>query len=229
MKEEILKKIQKLLALSKSDNQHEAELALSKANQLMKEHQLSHQDLIPQPDITSEDTEEITGQHYNWARTLANASAKLFDCKIITKNYKHSICFIGDKTNVACAQAMFWHLFKAWKTICNNDYTRIQPPNRKQFRKSHGLGYASRIYERAVQLTASRHADINKATGKDLVVVADAKLEEFIKKAFPKTKSNRSITVTSGNGYLLGQVAGDKVNLNNPIERKDHLAITHKK
>ncbi len=210
-------KIKKLLALSQSSNLHEAEQALKKATQLMEEYQLTHQDLISDPDVTHTDKEELTQQHFIWARTLAYATALLFDCTTINYTASKTFIFVGEKHNIQSAQLMFWHLFKAWKTICNMNYKEDKPADRKLYRRSHGLGFSSAIYKKVTELTEKRHSNILKSTGRDLVVVHDQKVEEYINKKFKLTTSrSRSITISS-NATTRGRQAGDKISLSTPI------------
>lgn len=224
--EKIIDKIRKLLAMSKSSNPHEAAVALQKANKLMEEYQIKNIDLIPEQDVTHSDFEEITGQHFLWAKTLAFACAKLFDCTTINYSDLKSFRFIGNEQNIICANQLFWHLFKAWKGMCNTDYKNDKPSDRKLYRKSHGMGYAEVIYSRVKELTENRHENIVKSTGKDLVVVTDAKLNDYMEANF-KTYTPKSKAITTSNsGYSQGMTAGKKVNLVAPIDRNKAKALT---
>lgn len=221
--ERIVDKIRKLLALSKSDNPHEAAVALQKATQLMEEYQIKNIDLIPEQDVTHSDIESVTGQHYIWAKTLAFSCAKLFDCTTINYTDKKGFRFIGEEQNIVCANQLFWHLFRAWKGMCSTDYKKDQPLDRKLYRKSHGLGFASTIYKRVQELTEKRHENIVKSTGTDLVVVSDAKLNQYMEDNFKLRKApSRSLT-TSGSGYSQGMAAGKKVNLVAPIDKQNEV------
>jgi hypothetical protein len=42
----LIERLKKLFALGQSTNQHEAELAMAKANEIMTEHQITHQSVI---------------------------------------------------------------------------------------------------------------------------------------------------------------------------------------
>ena len=82
----IIERVRKLLALSRSDNPHEAASAAAKAQALLSEYNLSMSD-IP--------AEDRSGLHVGlsgtktrqrlelWAFRLAHATAKAFDCKYI--------------------------------------------------------------------------------------------------------------------------------------------------
>ena len=224
-KDKIVDKIRKLLALSKSGNPNEAALALQKATALMEEHQIKNIDLIPEQSVTHSELEEVTGQHYIWAKTLAYACAKMFDCTTINYTYCHSFRFIGEEQNILCANQLFWHLFRAWKCLFNTEYQNDKPADRKLYRKSHGLGFASMIWSRVEELTEKRHENIVKSTGTDLVVVSDAKLKDYMNENFElKKASSRSLT-TSSSGYSQGMAAGKKVNLVAPVGTNKAKAI----
>jgi hypothetical protein len=224
--EKIVEKIRKLLALSKSDNPHEAAIALQKATQLMEEYQIKNIDLIPEQDVTHSDLEQVTGQHFIWANTLALACANMFDCTTINYTQLKSFRFIGNDQNILCANQLFWHLFRAWKSMCNTDYIRDKPSDRKLYRKSHGLGFASMIYKRVQELTEKRHDNIVKSTGTDLVVVSDFKLDQYMEDNFQLRKSKSRTLTTSGSGYMQGVAAGNKVQLVAPIDTTNKKALS---
>lgn len=224
--EKIVDKIRKLLALSKSSNPHEAAVALQKATALMEEHQIKNIELAKEAGVTHSEVESVTGQHYIWAKTLAFACAKLFDCTTINYIGMKGFRFIGEEQNILCANQLFWHLFKAWKGMCNTDYKRDQPSDRKLYRKSHGLGFASVIFDRVEELTEKRHENIVKSTGTDLVVVSDAKLNNYMEENFKlKKASSRSLT-TSSSGLSQGMAAGKRVNLSQPVGTRSNARLT---
>lgn len=217
-------KINKLLALGKSSNIHEAEAAMRMAQKLMEEHQLSHLDLIPDLEVTHTDYLEIINQHYLWARVLARACAMMFDCSTVQNSEKKTFYFVGEKENLSHSQMMFWHLFKAWKSICNLDYKTDKPRDRKIYRKSHGLGYAKAIYSKACQLTEERKETINKASnGKELIVIHQQKVKDYMANNLSTRTSRSRSLIIRPDGYGKGQTAGKKINLNAPIENKGRL------
>lgn len=226
-KSKLIEKVKKLLSLSQSSNINEASLALQKAQQIMQEHQIANIDLVIRESTTHSPLEEgIVGQHYLWAKVLAAACAKMFDCTTLNYPNQKTFRFIGEEHNIYCAQQLFWHLFKTWKTLCNMDYKENKPHDRKLYRKSHGLGYASEIWRRVKALTEQRHESIVKSTGTDLVVVSDSKLKAYVDENFqtyqPKT---RALTTTSS-GIMQGTLAGKKVNLNSPLEKSQNEKLS---
>ena len=222
----IVEKIRKLLELSQSSNPHEAALALEKANKLMEEHQIAMNDLKIVSQVTHSGLETITAQHFIWAKGLAYSCAKLFDCTTISYSGECAIRFIGEPENILCANQLFNHLFEAWKTMCNIDYVIDKPRDRKLYRKSHGIGFSSMIWQRVQELTEKRHNNIVKATGTDLVVVSDAKLSEYIQSNFKTHKPKARSLTTSSSGFSKGSEAGKKVNLVAPIGKQKNELIT---
>lgn len=103
MDENIILKIKKLLALSKSSNQNEAQNAMLKAQKLLIKYKLSLQE-IESYSIEKIKIEDFkTNQKFrgkSWKGNLAQVIADNFGCFLYynTGNYKvHRVCFYGKK------------------------------------------------------------------------------------------------------------------------------------
>ena len=78
----IIAKIKKCLALAKSDNEHEAAVALRQAQRLMQQHGITDFD-IEAADIQEEATKAGASSHpARWECGLATRVAKAFDCEV---------------------------------------------------------------------------------------------------------------------------------------------------
>ena len=186
-KEKLLEKLQKLFALSKSDNQHEAELALAKVNQLMEDHQIGMTDIdlydeggsITEDEFVMEGVKPYTKN----VLTLGAACAMFYNAqclRIIKRRDSRGIRlrFVGTPTDIAAATATFNYLLNSWKSIANYDLKRSDyTGNAKIFKNSHLFGFANAIYKRVETLLADRNGKVLAATGRDLVVVKNAALE----------------------------------------------------
>ena len=90
----IIEKIQKLLALGTSPNEHEAAAALAKAQSLMEEYDLSMMDLehrkADDGSILETDGEvySVQGKPEAWREKVAKAVAKTSDCWVLSKGQK---------------------------------------------------------------------------------------------------------------------------------------------
>ena len=94
-------KIKKLLALSKSPNEHEAQSALTKAQRLMAEHKIS---MVEVQDVGKKADIQNTGVTYSarrdpWVLSLSNTIARNYCCEAISSTrpgkQTHTLYFVG--------------------------------------------------------------------------------------------------------------------------------------
>lgn len=231
----IIERIEKLLRLSKSDNQHEAELAAQRASELMTKHQISMSSL----DVEEMKNETIGQNLYEgetikrqWVPILADACAKLFDGMVVQKGVS-KIFFVGFDEDNKAAQELFRHLYGAWDGIVKRD-SKIeklkrsdtglfsvdfsQPFNGASYRNSHGLGYANGIRSRVFQLVKDRKKEVQAASvaGTDLIIVKGAALRSY--EAGQNWRSSRTSTNNRDRaGYSAGSTAGQSAALGGAI------------
>jgi hypothetical protein len=228
-KEDIIEKIRKLLALSKSDNVHEAELALLRANELMLRHQLS----ITEVDLNKMRKDELhEGQvirvsetYRSFMRGIAQAAGTIFDARALGTGTQSEVCFIGQKEDVDNANILFHHLFESWKSIMSRDakewkVTFFYPPRQyevKQYQISHGQGFASAILSRAQKLAYDRKQSVQNAsqTGTALVVLKDQLIKQWIDDHCTKGKAKNY--KSQPGGYREGYAAGQSIPLGGAI------------
>jgi hypothetical protein len=137
--EKIKDRVRKLLALSKSDNENEAMLALEKANALMADYNLDESAL------RYESVEVKTVKSYSrWRTTLANAMDYLYCCYHYhsTNSGRGTFVFFGEPSDVFLATEMYEYLVK---TIERSAKKHIRKNAKSVFRDSYKLGMARRI------------------------------------------------------------------------------------
>ena len=225
-KEKLLEKLQKLFALSKSDNQHEAELALAKANKLMEEHQIgmSEVDLFEDGGSITENDVTIDGvkPYMKNIMVLSNAAAKFYNAKAVRMMVGHTpgvkLRFYGTPTDILAAKETFNYLLNSWKSISEHDMKITgYRGHAKIFKNSHFFGFALAIEERVKELVAQRDINVKAATGRSLVVVKDAALNDYlknIKMQTVKTAPKRFFR----SAYSAGQISGQNIPLSGAIE-----------
>lgn len=218
-------KIRKLLELSNSSNENEANAALAKANELMKEHNIKQSELESLEFDITEAHQDTVGQHFTWTPYLAYACAKLFDCKLVRHPDSRSFTFVGEDENLIMSKSMYEHLFQAWKTICGIDYKEDRPHNRQRYRKSHGYGFATRVLKRVEELTKERREEVTESTGKDLVPVRDSAIRQYMETKFRLKKAKSRGIMLNPDAAAKGNAAGEKVNLNRPIETRNERLL----
>lgn len=102
MDTKIIERIQKLLALSESSNEHEAKIAMLKAQELLIKHKLSLKEIEDHKDINViENRTNVTFTKAKWKGQLADVIAENFGCYCFFRTHKtHEIVFIGRDEDV---------------------------------------------------------------------------------------------------------------------------------
>lgn len=186
----IVDKIQKLLALANSSNEHEAKSASAKANKLLLKHNLS------MADIREEET-EYNYVEVDWytrrpviSKFVYPILTQFFFIKIVNSQIgkrKFKITFLGEKDNLEIARYMDkffreafkngWELYKHLHGLDNSS------------KQSYYLGFYHGICE---QLKTVKE-EVEEETG--LVVVEDAGLVKYQQELFKNLKEGRKTTV----------------------------------
>jgi hypothetical protein len=225
-KDKIIEKIRKLLALSKSDNVHEAQLALTRANEMMTEHQLH----MSQIDIDKmKDSRLFEGQvvkvsetYRSFMRDIAKAAGRIFDAQEIGTGKQSEIYYVGQKEDVSNANILFSHLFESWRSICSRDTKKWKEQHYeasqyevKKYQISHGQGFASAVLTRATALASTRKSAVKTtAAGTALVVLKDQLIQQWVD---DNTKSRKHTYKAQSGGYREGYKAGQQINLGTAI------------
>lgn len=105
MDTKLIEKIKKLLALSESSNEHEAELSMLKAQELLAKHKLSLKEVKEFKIINSaikENISKISFTKAKWKAQLARLIADNFGCYLYFKTRRsHTITFFGREEDIA--------------------------------------------------------------------------------------------------------------------------------
>lgn len=207
--ENIILKIQKLLKLAESNNEHEAQSAVVMARKLMAKHKLTMEDIdVESEEVTEDSTEWMRSP---WKRTLATVLADHFRCKtyINHKRSSYRVKFIGLEEDV--------------KIICliyRQVINMIEKTSRQKGldKKSYAIGFISgldeKLTQQTIELEESEYA---------LVVVTPAKVKdkyEEIKKGFSgcfKGKSMYDIKINHDH-YFKGEIDGSNYCKDEQIE-----------
>lgn len=122
-KEKIIEKIRKLLALGESDNMHEAELALARASDLMRDYQIKeaeiHKDEGGYKVEIQDHTIILPLGGCPWTRKIAGNLARAFCCKPIFLDYypgttraHYKVQIFGDMADVATVRLLMQYAFE---------------------------------------------------------------------------------------------------------------------
>lgn len=236
-KEKILERIKKLFALGQSSNQHEAELAMAKASQLMQEHQISMTDvdLSEDGEITTDDVSLEDGRiAAKWLTGLAMAVATLYDgeaARMTGGIYRHGVTmrFYGTPTDIEAMKMTFTYLYGSWKSIVKHDLEQAKQNGAvpegmtKPWKNSHGAGFSRALYHRARALAAERQANVKSATGRDLVVVKGQAVKDFV--AGKIKGGSPSASRFRPDAYGTGRDRGNAIPLGGAINSNSTLMI----
>jgi len=220
--DEVISKIQKLLALANSDNENEARLASERANELLLKHNLSLQQVHAKDSDYVETTIQIRRLEFTYG-IIGALLREYFFVKVIRSKswngrtqsgrarWKSSLSFYGRRENVECAQYVFEYLSQVLPRLWSD--FQAAHPGRGQ-RKSYQLGIVDGI---EANLEATRFR-VQQETG--LVLVKDPKVEGYCSTA----KSCRAdFGEFDPHSYVKGHDDGKNVKLRKPIttDRKE--------
>ncbi len=236
----IVEKVQKLLRLAKSTNEHEAKLAAQRASELMERYQIDAADTELADVQSGADT--VVREHYMvqgqkmkliWIETLAVACAKLFDGMILVDRRLHgtAFTFVGFKSDIPMMKSLFEHLYGAWSGICEADLMKEKaawrqcnldiygdekarnwaPADTMKFKAGHGLGYATALRNRCYDLANERKAKVSAASNTCHALVL---VREDAIVRWKEQNGICSIKRQASRGSNSGQAAGYKAGMN---------------
>lgn len=233
--EKVLEKVQKLmnLAENKGASEQEMETALRQAQKMLLRHNLT-MEMAKEFGGSKEPTEQvkeqiITFRNRPWVRTVMNAIAKLYFCRVITymgdRRTNTRFAFVGRISNVRTASLMAGFVVSAILTNARKERRRLG--EKSAFESSFCLGAARRIGIRVMEMLDSDEM----STGMSLMVVdvTEQENQEFVTAMFPEGTSmikTKSRGATNMNGYSKGDRYGNKIGLNNQLENEKKERIS---
>lgn len=217
----IIEKVQKLLALSKSSNMHEAMAAAAAANKLIDQYRLSTADLESEAHI-EEPIEEDQGYIYEsgkvtaWKYSLMMNLVKHYglhlwnDCSWATGRQVSRYRLIGRKSDITIAKYMF-----AWLTSEATRLSTLEGKGRgRVYIASYCQGFIHGVSE---QLKLSR-GEAEKGASSNAIVhinARSAEAEAFLKTLRPNLvkKSAPSHSMIHGGAFRQGEEKGRNIHL----------------
>ena len=135
---DVKSRIQKLLRLSKSPNEHEAAQALQFANKLMEEYKLTEAECRLYEQIHVKGTKRKSA----WRDIIASHVGWLYSCMLIHAYCDGEKIFIGDYIDAFLAGEMYKYLCKSVERIAK---TSIRKNAKNRYRDSFKCGCAANI------------------------------------------------------------------------------------
>lgn len=235
--EAIKGKIEKLIKLSSSPNEHEASLALAKAQELMQQYSIAFADLVldeSKTTIVDVQQEIVMKDVDDWEGRLCNNISKIFDVKCIYNQYwirrnlnkvKHrDIQLFGLPDDLLAAKAMIQMVHKAILTIAASHFALMKAKGvigahrgrTLAYKYGWFLGCGQRICERVEEQRRHQLAQDNKMTA--LVIRKAELVDNYIKNLYGKLEElKQSKARASQLGYDAGVQAGNSIALNKQV------------
>lgn len=237
---DIKNKLKKLLALSASDNEHEARLAMEHAQALMKKHNLRIADVAADGSgahVKHQDIFGTTTHIPQWESSLSFCIATAFEGEAIRSSrvwdeYRQQVgwktTFIAGRSDLEIITDLYERLRKTILRM-SDDYVRTQklcgnPIHPKTLHNSYRQGLVATIDQRLQQLQANTRPDQSKPvtpngmTGTELMVVKGKAVEQRLKKLFPRIRCvSQPSSVRDGGAYGQGQADGNNVSLHRSV------------
>lgn len=220
MNNDVMLKIQKLLALSESSNENEAKNAMLKAQQLLIKHKLTMQEVqaakITKVELSTKET-DVTFTRAKWKTTLATVIAENFCCyNYIARCGTNRIVFMGKKEDVYICNLVFKY---ALDTIDAN-VKALQYAYYKKIKSAKGL---QSDYAIGFTLGLKKSFDAQKKQNSEwgLVLTKDKAVEDAFKSInFTKSISFGSKYNGHSQAYNAGKKDGEKFSISDKIENE---------
>lgn len=228
MNQDILNKIQKLLALSNSPNENEALCAAQKASELMLRHHISMADITDDGVtkkiiIESMPFELSDGKNKNkFNGSLASTVAKFFNCYVFW--YGPNLQLIGRREDLDSVL----YLYRAFKNQIGEladalweKESRTSKEHGKTWKHSFRFGMLTKLTERLNQQKAETTGTSSKTS---LIIFneVETKVNDFVSNLTLKKSVHSQIR--SGSAYQIGYLTGDNLNIN--FKNDDRISQT---
>jgi hypothetical protein len=233
----IVERIKKLLALSSSQNPHEAALAAAKAQELLFRHNLS----LSMVEAALEGGSSAyvsdrfdSGGWMHWRLRLLSAVARNNFCRGVSYQGTRDVGIVGEPHNVTVVKHLYAFLVREVLRLADlgvKEQHGLDEEESRAWKRSFYLGAVRTIAQR---LATQRQRDISAdPQAAALVVRKDQELDEAYREHFPTAQSNEDdeegapapVRQDRGpsrprrtDGYRAGVLAGRTIPLNLPIE-----------
>ncbi|MCR3758455.1 DUF2786 domain-containing protein [Clostridium felsineum] len=217
MDTKIIEKIQKLLSLSESSNEHEAEVAMLKAQELLAKYKLSIKEVKEYKSYDSKIQEKVTDVTFTkakWKAQLAKVISENFGCYVYYKRRRiNTIVFFGREEDViVCNLVLNYAVDSVYSVVKKLKYQYSKNGySTRGIENDYSLGFIDGLEEKFEEQKRN-----NQEWG--LVLVKDKEVVE----AHEKIKFKKKVTMNTayrGNedAYSKGCEDGKKFSISNKI------------
>lgn len=218
--EKVKDKLQKLLALATSPNEHEAGLAMERAAEIAAKYDLDLamiEEAGVSPEMLQNNIEGLSKKytkHTQWEASLCNVVAHAFDCRVVVIRTvtPWKLAVLGRKGDTELVQHFFLFLRKQIVELGYENYP-ISIDERVMY-----FTAIVQVVGRRLKDMYLKKAEVVGATSKDLVVQKSADSEKFMNEKFPGLRTARKQKLNgSHDAWNKGQADGEKISLHRPV------------
>jgi hypothetical protein len=216
--EQIYHTIRQLFAMAEhaTSNEHEAAVALEKAQALLFKHNLSRAtigDIDNGPTTPGMGQVTITEEHgYTWRKRLLHVIAKNNLCQTIGSPQNKGIHVFGGRDNVRAVLEMYYWLAEQVIKIAGPGYKEYKRQGGDEAARTWNAGF----YVGAINTLGERLRkpleEFSQGQGHAIVKVNNTALTQAVRRVFPHTQKARG-TTRMGDGFFSGRQAGHNVTL----------------
>ena len=217
-------KLQKLLALSASENEAEASLAMEKCRELMTKYGIRTIDVDEETNevgISTACVDGYTKKHRTWESKLAAAIAGCFDAEaLIQRNpHKWNIMFISGESERDIIVDLYKRLRRTISKM-SKEYCTYNIGNNRSLQKSYAFGMIKTIRTRLHTI----YLDIPETRA--LVVIKKQAVDARIKELFPGITKMNFAKPTNRDAFIKGEIDGKAIQLHKTIADKKQYRVS---
>jgi len=216
----VLARIQKLLSLAGSDNEHEAKSAMDKANELLVKHNITMQQATETVDYNRDILEESKRSSVE-DKFVHSILKEFFFVKIVNRRTvgKKVTFIIGSETNVQVATYVHGYLKNTFKSLFSAYRKETGCP--ANYRQSYYMGLFNGLKEQLTKTKTNTEASVG------LVLVPDQELNTYMEELFPNLKSSKnSVPLRSGQAVSDGRAEGQRLRISRGIESRGEQGLS---
>ena len=191
MDDKILNTLRKVLALTTSPVEGEAQAAAGKLQELLTKHNLSMADLETrgkaEPAKVEEDGHDLGKAAFTWKLNLAEGIAEFYFCYPIVSRARKTVVFVGRKDNVESLKMLYGWLIDQIRRISAVERKEHQSRTGEhidplRWQVNFGIGATRRLVER-LREKAEREREANKNVTA-LVVHHKSEISDYLEKMY---------------------------------------------
>ncbi|MCI5178878.1 MAG: DUF2786 domain-containing protein [Candidatus Electrothrix sp. AW3_4] len=227
----VIRRVNKLLALAGSDNEHEATLAMQRATELLHRHNLAMSALAERSGCVRLVIQTGKKQIPTWRKDICLILKTYFFVEVIytslydaerQDSYK-TIELLGRAENVPIAEHCYYFLKQQLASLWQKNRHRFQG-NTRTAKNSYYLGvlegFSQKLAEQAKKVSQENQRQREAGAG-ELIISNDRGVQEFIKLHFPRLQRTKRNTVQiNKDSYEKAVVAGKNIVLHQSLTEK---------